>query len=515
MGNILRNLKQVWLAAGMSHRLTLLGIGAGFLVVVGVLVFWASRPEFALLYGQLTAEEAGEIAEKLREQGVKYELRDHGRTVMVPVDKVYGLRLSLVSDGVLESSSQGYSILDDDGLGVSPFKERVNYIRAISGELEKTIALINGVTGARVHIVSEDGSVLRRSQKESSASVFIKTNGASLRQDNVVAVANLVAGAVKGLSPDQVKVIVNGKTQWGDMQDEMTGTTNSLLEYKIKIEKYLSGKAEDMLAHVLGEGRATVKVNATVSTKEISRTRKLVDPENRVSIKEETTKENSSGAGRGNSSPASQTKNSSEVIEYVEGMEMEQTIDRPGKIESLAVSVFVDLSLVGKTAGGEGGSGGEGGEPSTEQQKTLTVQHIKDAVQNALGLQDGSAITVVDVPFANPPEIEQGEEAGLFGSINTDFMLEIINRSSLAVVVMGMLVAFRFARGKKNKKGAAEEPQSVAQALSSSGGKSAAQSRQIKGADKALRQRIITSLQSNPEEVKKMFLSWVESDANK
>jgi flagellar M-ring protein FliF len=510
MSNVLNNLKQVWQQAPLGHRFSLLGIAAGFLVVVGALVFWSTRPEFALLYGNLSHEDAARIAERLREEDIPYELGDGGSSVFVPDDKVYQLRLEIASGELITGGSDGYKILDRDGLGVSPFKERVNYIRAIAGELEKTITLIDGVRSARVLIVSDQQRVLGRSKDEASASVYIKTGGNSMSDQNVQAVASLVSGAVKGVSPEKVVVVVNGVQKHGQDKDELSGAPNSLLEYKMKIERYLSDKAEDMLSRVLGPNRATVKVSAKLTTATVTRSKKVVSPEDRVVTKEQTEKKDVKGGARtANNNPGGQTKETSEQIDYLAGYEVENRTDPAGTVEDLAVSVFVDLSALAGDAGGEG-------ENPDAPARTLTVDQIKETVRNALGLPDSNAITVVDVPFQEitTPELPE-PPLEIMGTV-----LYYTREFSLGIAVIGMLLAFRLIRGKRPKRVVRrEQPQESSGegggSAGGGGGGGNTKNFSIKGPDRVLRSQIVNALGQSPEDVKKLFLSWVESEGSK
>lgn len=510
MSNVINNLKQVWQQAPLGHRLSLLGIVAGFLVVVGLLVFWSTRPEFALLYGNLSHEDAARISERLREDGIPFELGDGGASVFVPDDQVYQLRLEIASGELITGGSEGYKILERDGLGQSPFKERVNYIRAIAGELEKTISLIDGVRTARVLIVSDQQRVLGRSKDEASASVYIKTGGSTMSERNVQAVASLVSGAVKGVQAEKVVVVVNGIQEHGQDKDELTGAPNSLLEYKMRVENYMSQKAEDMLARVLGPNRATVKVSAKLATATVTRSKKVVSPEDRVVTKEQTEKKDVKGGARtANNNPnGGQTKESSEQIDYLVGYEMEQRTDPAGAVEDVAVSVFVDLSAL---------AGGAGGETGTPTSQTLSVDQIKETVKNALGLPDVSAISVVDVPFQEitTPDLPE-PPLEIMGTI-----LFYTKEFSLGIAVVGMLLAFRLIRGKRPKRVVRREPSQdnaggeQAAAGAAAGGAGGGKSFSIKGPDRQLRSQIVSALGQSPEDVKKLFLSWVESEGSK
>jgi flagellar M-ring protein FliF len=504
MGQLLNNLKTIWNQASLAHRLTLVGIVVAFVGITVPLFYWASRPELALLYGNLAPEDAAKIAEELRDENIDYELKDGGTTIMVPSDEVYKLRLMMVSQGLPAHSNEGYKILDNGELGISPFKERIQYIRAIEGELVRSIKLIDGVHSARVHVVNEERSIFSRDKKEASATVVLKTRGGgTMQRHNVEAITNLVAGAVKGLTADKVVVVVNGNLQAGEERDDIINLSGTLFEQKMKIEKYLSGKAEQQLAIVLGPGRATVKVDATLSTASVQQTKRILDPKQRVEVKTLTEKKDEKGtiAGRGNAKPTGSKKDQKEQIEYDTSSEVVQRTDRPGKIETLTVAVFVDSAALSSPSGGTESSEGA---PADTPAKTLTVQQISDAVGKCLGLDSDDSIEVVPAPFAAVEEAEFVEEGPNIMSIALRYTKDF----SLGVAVIGMLLVFRMIRGKKIK------PQEVQQAASEAAGsvqKKQVTGRQLKGADKQLRQKITAAIQQDPDQVKQLFASWVES----
>lgn len=507
MANVFNNLKHVWQQASLTHRMMLIGIIVGLMVVVSVLVHWSTRPDLVLLYGGLTQEDAAQISQKLRDEEIPHKVKDGGTTILAPAEKIHELRLVMVAQGLPAGGNDGYKILDRDGLGISPFKEKANFIRAISGELEKTLMLIQGVTNARVMLVSPDQRLMSRSRQDASASVYLKTRGGQkIKRANVMAITNLVAGAVKGVTPDKVVVVVNGMLEAGREKNELSAVSGSLFEYKMQMEKYLAGKAEDMLARVLGPGKATVKVDATLSMITVQRTKRTLDVAGKTEKKVDTTSKSGTtggGKGRGASSPDT-TKNKTETIEYETPFETEQTAEGPGTIKSIAVAVFVDLSQsVAEKKEGE----------AEAPKKMLTVDQIKTAVQNALGLKDSKNITVVDVPFQQIASSGDGEaeEAGMFSK---DFILEMAKRGSLGIVVLGMLLAMKIMRGKKAKKASAEAGEG-AEAMAATPQQSQSTTHQFKGADRALKAKISNALGNNPDQVKQLFLSWVESSQSK
>ena len=164
----IQNFQQVWQRMGLIQRVLLLGVLLGCIGAVALLVGWARKPDMSLLYSGLTPEEASKIVEKINEEDIPHELADGGTTIKVPVDKVYSLRLMMASHGLPAGGEGGYQILDKEKIGASPFTQRVNYVRAIEGELVKTVNLLDGVIGARVHIVRPEASLFAGQKKNAS-----------------------------------------------------------------------------------------------------------------------------------------------------------------------------------------------------------------------------------------------------------------------------------------------------------------------------------------------------------
>ena len=267
MATSLDNLMEIWRRTSLVQRVLLLGIVLAFAGAAAALIYWVRQPDLAMMYSDLNPEEAAKIVEKIRDQGSPYELKNGGTTIYVPADKVYSLRLSMASQGLPKGDQMGYRILDDEKLGASPFSQRVNYNRAVEGELAKTIGMLEGVVTARVHLAQPESTLFATKDKQASATVVVAMrSGAKLTPGNVTAIVHLVAGSVEGLSPDKVVVVDSaGKmlsSAGGD--DEMAAKAGNYLDYKARMEDYLAKKAEDMLTATLGPNRATVRVDAVI-----------------------------------------------------------------------------------------------------------------------------------------------------------------------------------------------------------------------------------------------------------
>ncbi len=499
-----QSIVEVWRRASMLQRILLLSV---VLACVGggvLLVNWARRPQMCLLYSGLSPEEAAKIVEKIRDADVRYELRSGGTAIYVPEDQAYSLRLTMAAQGLPTGDQSGYRILDDEKIGASPFTQRVNYRRALEGELARTIQMLEGVVAARVHIASPEPSLFVGRRKDASATVALRlAAGHSLSRANVAAIVHLVAGSVEGLSAKNVVVVDSqGNLMSGEGDDELVKQTNNFLDYKTRVESYLSRKAEDMLTAVLGPNRASVRVHAVIETSSLDQTVETYDPEAKVVSKEEVTSKTPTGAGGDKAS--SGTREESTVSEFLVSRTLEQKRALPGTIKSLSVAALVDLSGDSPPAGG--------GQPAPK----LSVQDVEEIVRRAIGVTASDTIKVVSTTFERPQAAAPA--AGEAGFTNKDFYLEIAKRASLGILVFGALVALKmFGTSKRRAPAAAAQlPAEGELALEAQGGEGArrgllppAGSNPATG---ALAGRIARALEENPEEVKKLFLSWVESE---
>lgn len=499
---------------GFMQRILLISVLLACGGAAALLLGWARQPDMALLYTGLDPEDAAQIVEKVRDADTPYELRNGGTAVYVPSDKVYALRLELAGEGLPSGGRQGYHILDTEKIGTSPFAQRVNYARAIEGELAKTILLFDAVAGARVHIVRPEGNLFREGETGASATVALRLRpGRKLSQQNVAAVVHMVAGSVENLSHEDVVVVdSSGNLLSSGADDTFAGTTGSVLDYKSQVEQYLAKKAEDMLTLVLGPGRATVKVDATIETSTVNETVEKYNPEDKVTTKEELmTKSVTGGPAPADGGNASNEKEETTTTEYEVGRSVQQTIEMPGKILSLSVAAFVDLSAPEPSPTGAEASK-EGTAPAsspTSPAPQLDAKDVEDVIRNAIGLKEADALKVVSMPFHRPAApAEEADAESAFAS--PQFYLDMARHGSLGVLVIGALLMLKIFGASKRKLEPAptgaglEFPAGPAQFLTAGGG-AAPNATQ-------LNQRIAAALQDNPEEVKRLFRTWVESE---
>lgn len=280
---------------------------AGILVVVLIggllaLIFMGGKQNFNVLYSGLSPEDASAVVAKLKEQRVEYQLAENGTAILVPSGLVHDTRLDLAGQGLPRGGGVGFELFDKSSLGTTDFVQRLNYQRAIQGELARTIKQFRQVKDARVHIATPKESVFIEDTKPPSASVSLTMAGREkLATNEIQAVVNLVASAIPGLTSENITVVdTSGRLLFRKEGDEDSLLTASQLEYQMKIEKTLRLKVESMLEEVVGIDRASARVTADIDFSQENRTEENFDPEGQVVRSEQLlTEQDGSGAAGG------------------------------------------------------------------------------------------------------------------------------------------------------------------------------------------------------------------------
>ncbi|MBA3849843.1 MAG: flagellar M-ring protein FliF [Opitutus sp.] len=436
MKNFAASLLALWQQLGLNQRVSL--VVATVAVIGGMIavVLWARRPDYQLLYARLSEKDATAIISQLQTQNIPHQVTAGGTTVLVPSDQVYRLRMELAGKGLPSGDGVGFEIFDKGQFGLSDFVQRTNYLRAIQGELARTIAQLQGVRAARVMIVQPENRLLLTDQSvRSTASVFVDMGGGRLELDQVNAIRHLVANAVQGLAPDQVAVVDNrGRVLSEDLrQDPTLGTASSQMRYKQQVEDYLSRKVESMLAQVIGPGSAVVRVSADIDSEAMSQTQERFDPDGQV-VRTQTINEDSSnsqetrthGGATGVSANVPEktvADTSAKPLNVTEQNRKNRTtsyeINRtttsitrnPGSIKNLSASVLIAPRLVPPPAGAAPGAA-----PTQQKRTPEELTALRQVVVNALGLKIApgqeldSIVTLQEMPFAAEP-VSQTVEA--------------------------------------------------------------------------------------------------------
>lgn len=360
------------LAQGISQRLAALSVGRKIALALAlgmgiaalvVATLWLRQPQYQVLFANLNPEDAGSVTAKLKEERVPYLLADGGRSILVPAEKVYDLRLEMANQGLPQGGGVGFEIFDRHSLGTTEFVQKLNYRRALQGELARTISQLMEVEQARVHLVIPEKTLFVQDQEMASASVVLKLGtGRDLKGQQVQGIVHLVASSVEGLKPENITII----DQHGHILSSGAGgsdlqkLTSSQLEYQQVMERDLERRVQTMLEQVLGPQKVIARVSAALDFERVERTEESYDPDTTVVRSEQRAGETSSGVsltaagvpgvqsnlpgGTSTSSAASpsQFKRENETINYEINKVTRHVIEPQGKVRRLSVAVLID-----------------------------------------------------------------------------------------------------------------------------------------------------------------------------
>lgn len=364
------------IVGNMSPKKRAAAVGglALFVVAIIVITFIYGRTDFQPLYTALRPEQAGEILAVLKEQGVQYQLADGGRTILVPKEDVYELRIQLASNGLPTGGVVGMELWNSVGIGETEFDRKVKYLRALQGELTRTINEIDSVANARVHIVIPEKSLFTKQQQEATASVVVEMKpGRLLTPEQVQAIAHIMATSVEGLSPDRVTIVDNRGNilNPGIGAEKVAGngagqrSALDVLQTKRAFEREMEQSLQAMLERVFGYGKVVARVNADLNMDYQEDSFEIHEPvidESGLLVGEQYSIESYEGragtvggvAGVAANVPgyvtADQTDNSRYEKEdvtrnYVVNRQTSHILRAPGRVERLSVAVWIDGEL--------------------------------------------------------------------------------------------------------------------------------------------------------------------------
>lgn len=279
-------LKEIWKQLGVNQRVTVTVAGLAVIGALAAIVMWSAQSDYALLYGRLDSAESGKVVAALDEAKIPYKISAGGGSISVPADKVHQMRMQLAAKGIPRSGEGvGFEIFDKPNFGISDFVQRANYLRAVQGELSRTISQVDMVESARVMVVMPENRLLIDNGKKPTASVFVKVRGnAQLPPQTVAAIRFLVSNAVEGLNANSVSVVDNLGNVLSENNDDntITGLSTTQLAARKNLEQYFAKKAEGMLEKALGPGQAIVRVSADINFDTVTKTEEVFDPEGQV-----------------------------------------------------------------------------------------------------------------------------------------------------------------------------------------------------------------------------------------
>ena len=434
----------------------LAAMGAVTITLIGFFAFLMLRvtaPQMTPLFTDLTFEDSAAIVKELERQGIAYELRNDGGIVMVPKDRVARLRMGLAEGGLPKGGGIGYEIFDkSDALGTTSFVQNINNLRALEGELARTIRGLDRVQAARVHLVMPERPLFSRDKVEPSASIVLRVRGA-LEPQQVRAVRHLVASAVNGLKPQRVSIVDEaGRLLADGAGDDQNGSEVSADERQAAFEKRLREQIEAIVTSVVGPGRARVELTADFDFNRVTQTSDKYDPEGRV-VRSSQTREETSASNDGrenqvtvgneipggnqrqapppeaNATPRDQNRKSEEIINYEISKTSKTEIIEGGRVNRISVAVLVDGTYAKN----------DKGEASYQPRSKEEIDQISALVRTAIGFDQkrGDQVQVINLRFAETAAVAPITEPGGWLSM-LQFTKDDIMRA-IEMAVMGLL----------------------------------------------------------------------------
>lgn len=459
MAENLNQLKTFWSELSGGQKATLILAFAGVLVGFLVLSLWSGQPQMQLLYGNLAQDDMADVVAKLEELEAPYEIRGGGNSIFVNRAEVYRLRMQLAQEGIPAGGNVGFEIFDRSNFGISDFVQRTNYLRAVQGELSRTVAQLNGVQSARVMVVMPENRLLvTNDDARATASVFIDTGNTVLPSQAVNSIRFLVANAVEGVRAEDVAVVdQQGNTLSEELtQSDVVGMASSQFKLRQSLESYFIDRIETMLAPIVGNGNVVARVSVEIDHDAVTRVEEVFDPESQVARTQTTSEDNTTstetrrqdavgvvsntpemggldGNGNGTSSESSE-RSKNRTTTYEINRTTSEIVRNPGSIRQVSAAVFINTRFAGV-----------GPERQAQPRTTEELERLRVMVANALGVANGNGaapelVTLQETPFEGQMETVQGG----FGAIEDRlFRYSDLLRNLIAVgIAIVMFVLF-------------------------------------------------------------------------
>jgi flagellar M-ring protein FliF len=441
----LDNFTQLMNRIGLPRLAAMATVAVLMLGFFAFLIMRAQTPNLAPLYTGLSLEDSSAIISELQTMNTPYELRGEGDTILVPRDQITTLRMTLAGSGLPQRGQVGYEIFDQQStLGATSFVQNINNVRALEGELARTINSLTRIKSARVHLVLPERELFRRERKDPTASIVLSVRG-ELASGEIRAIQHMVSSAIEGMSPTHVAIVDDqGNLLASGSGDDAEGAlSGQAAERTLSYENRMRTRVEDMLANVVGAGRARVEVSAEIDFNRSTTTQETFDPESQVVRSSQIREtENLSGGADGqvtvanelpgasgnNGNTATEKGTSTEEVTNYEISKTTQTaVTEAGQIKRLSVAVVVDGVYTDE------GDGNVTYAPRSAEE----VTQILTLVRSAVGYSEtrGDSVEVVNMQFAERPELAApGTDAsgGLLDFTRDDLM----NGAEMAVTLL-------------------------------------------------------------------------------
>lgn len=418
------------------------------LSVLGLLYQLAEKSNYEVLFTSLKADDVGQIATALDKYKIPYQIQSESQSILVPGEKVLETRLKLAKDGLPRFGGAGFEIFDQKSFGMTEFEQRLNYQRALQGELVRTINGLQEVEDTRVHLVIPEKTIFAQSREAPSASVVLKlAQGQKLPEETVESIVHLVSASVPNLDPESVTVVdTTGQLLTLEAGDENTEATRK----KQDIEKSFEEKVRTLLEPIVGMGKVRVKVTADLDFTSKETTEEKYDPDAIAVRSEKRTKlseANSTGSAGGvvganaqksQGGPVKDKTEQNETVDYEVSKQVQHTVAAVGELRKLSVAVVVDGVT---TVAGDGAT-------QYAARSADEIKNYEELVKSAIGFQTerGDQLKVMNLAFQNLEQVFAEEKPSFWQRVTSDknsftFYLGVMTEVIIALVAV-LLVVF-------------------------------------------------------------------------
>lgn len=452
MGGLLETLKKL----GHVKLAALGGVALVMVILFGVMVGGMSGASMQMLYAKLDTKDATRIVAELSKLNIPYQLTDNGTTIMVPPSNVGKARISMAELGLPQDGSVGYELFDNtNALGTSTFQQNISKMRALEGELARTISAIDAVRAARVHLVMPERELFSRDKQQARASVFVGLRGKGLTKTQIAAIQHLVAAAVPQLEvanisiiDDKGNLIARGSSQ----EDQETFAMMNNDEMRIAQENRLKADVEELIASVVGPGKVRAQISAEMDFNKVTKDSETYDPESKVErstqsvVESETANEKSQNVSVANNLPEAAANKQEgtanlraqnrqeETINYEISRTVTKEVSQIGQIKRLSVALIVDGTY----------TIAEDGTKTYQPREQAQLDKIEALVKNAIGFDAnrGDSVEVLNMQFADtaPTDLPQN----VWDTMSSEEYIKIAQ--TLIMMLMGLLVILLIVR---------------------------------------------------------------------
>ena len=420
-----------------AARIAAMGaVAAGLIGFFIYLMMQLSAPSMSVLFSDLEFDDSLGVIKKLEGMNIPHEIRQNGAVILAPKQQILRLRMDLAAEGLPTGGAVGYEIFDKTGsLGTTSFVQNINHIRALEGELSRTIKSLRRVIRARVHLVIPKRKIFSREKTNPTASIILKTRG-NLDSAQIAAIQHLVGSAIEGLDPTRVSIVDDTGRLLASGSDASNGLIGAKADERtLGVETRLRKKIEEMISSVVGENRARIRVTAELDFNRVTQTSDQFDPDGRV-VRSTQNRENSSNSSRSSSNQGVSagtelpnadatnnggdkdtegSKKTEEIVNYEISRTTKTETLESGRLKRLSVAVLVDGNY----------SVGADGKAVYNERPQVELDKISVLVKSAMGFDKtrGDLLHVVNLKFAQSGEVPEIKEAetGFFDLAKADY----------------------------------------------------------------------------------------------